>query len=201
MQSLPNHGKPVTSRSNRRLRLLGSGALIESHLPAPSNPREVDVDWSAVQASLGTDLPDDYKTFVGRYGTGAICDFLYVLTPAAASPHLNLLVRGAVVLHALREYRSDSARIGVSVPYSAFPSLGGLLPWGITDNGDTCFWRTGDADPNRWTVVVNDGRGSMWDRFGGTMSEFLEALLTRGYVSEILTDDEFPPKTKSFRPA
>lgn len=175
--------------------------MLESHLPIPAEPRDTEVDWSAVRASLGTDLPDDYKAFVARYGTGSVCDFLWVLTPAAANPHLNLLVRGAAVLQALRECRADLQTLGASVPYVAFPSLGGLLPWAITDNGDTCFWRTGDADPNRWTVVVNDGRGSMWDRFGGTMTELLEALLTRRYVSEILTDDEFPPKAKSFRPA
>ena len=149
---------------------------------------------------MGTPLPDDYKEFIGRYGTGKIDDFLWVLSPATANPSLNLVVRGEEIRRAFREYRMAIAAVGKEPPFDVFPEPGGLLPWGCTENGDVCYWRTGHMDPNEWHVVLNDGRGSMWEKFAGTMTQFLAATLSRRHVSGIITDKEFPSSRPSFQP-
>jgi len=48
--------------------------------------------------------------------------------------------------------------------------------------------QTEGVSPDGWAVVVNDGRGSMWERYDGSMGAFLAALLSRRYRSEIVTD-------------
>jgi len=171
----------------------------EKILPSPERARDVNVEWEAVEATVQTALPNDYKEFIQRYGTGKIDDFLWVLSPATNNSHLKLAQRKDAILRALREHRESLAGLGRKLPFAIFPEPGGLLPWGFTDNGDVCYWRTG-SDPNTWRVVVNDGRGSMWEEFAGTMTEFLTALLSRRHVSEILTNDEFPSDLISFRP-
>jgi hypothetical protein len=173
---------------------------LDAVLAPPAHPLETAVDWPAVEATMRTPLPDDYKEFVRRYGTGKIDNFLWVLTPGARNPNFNILDRGERILRAFREYRVTIAEIGKRPPFAASPEPGGLFPWGCTENGDVCYWRTGHVDPNEWRVVLNDGRGSMWEDFDGTMTEFIMALLSRKYVSDILTDTEFPSPHASFQP-
>ncbi len=144
-------------------------------LATPSAPRESVVDWPTVETEMRTSLPEDYKDFILRYGTGKIGEFIWVLNPAASNPNLNLIRRSEEILRALREYRVSLAALGKTVPFAAFPEPGGLLPWGGTDNGDVCYWRTGDPDPNEWHVVLNDGRGAIWEEFDVTMTQFIAA--------------------------
>ena len=147
---------------------------------------------------MQTPLPSEYTDFIGKYGTGNICEFLTVLSPAAANPHMNLTARGAMLLRSLRECRTT---VGQDRSIPVFPERGGLLPWGVTDNGDVCYWRTQSPNPDLWPIVVNDGRGSMWEEFPGTMTEFLHALLSCEFESDILTDEDFPPAEPYFSPA
>jgi hypothetical protein len=167
-------------------------------LKPPLQPQEHIVDWDMVQGALQTPLPVDYKDFIERYGTGRIDGFLWVLSPVADNPNINLLKHGRVILRTLRDHRTAVASSKRPVPFAAFPEPGGLLPWGYTDNGDACYWKTGDADPNLWRVVVNDGRGSMWEQFEGSMTTFLGALLSRRHESQILTDEGFPSHAVRF---
>ncbi len=39
-------------------------------LPPPAAPDDNHGDWQAVEAELGTPLPDDYKAFIELFGTG-----------------------------------------------------------------------------------------------------------------------------------
>jgi hypothetical protein len=50
-------------------------------LPPPKKPVEAHGDWRKAEAKLGTSLPDDYKTFIEAYGTGAISYELRILSP------------------------------------------------------------------------------------------------------------------------
>src|SRR5262249_44977111 len=100
-----------------------------------------------------------------------------------------------VQLDALRKLRQTTEP---DMPYPIFPEPGGVIPWGVTDNGDVCYWKTGLADPNTWTVVVNESRGPDWEHFKGTMTEFLSAVVSRIHVCSIFPDD-FPSGTPEFQ--
>jgi hypothetical protein len=119
-----------------------------------SDVRGTPVAWEEVESRLGTLLPADYKAFVDRYGTGAIGDFLWVLTPGTTNRFLNLFDKGNVMLEGYRQLRTTWPR---EYPFATYPEKNGLLPWGVTDNGDELYWRTIQA-PEHWpTVVISKG--------------------------------------------
>ena len=103
-------------------------------LVPPVNPFETPAAgaWASVEGRLGVPLPSDYKRFIETYGSGNIGNFLWIFNPFSNNENLNLerqVVTQAEVLNELRSY-------GESVPYKPFPEQGGILPFGITDNGD-----------------------------------------------------------------
>jgi len=104
-------------------------------LPPPAEPVEPGRpdSWPAVEATLGTRLPRDFKAFAERYGSGKVDDFLYLFNPFAAGQDGNLPL---------------------------FPEHGGVLPLGRTDNGDELYWVT-DGDPDDWPVALLASRAAL----------------------------------------
>lgn len=162
-------------------------------LPPPTQPNAIGLDRDEVARRLRTPLPDDYFEFANRYGDGAIDAFLMVLLPSSTNTNVDLPTqceRLRSVLETVRSQTPDS-------PYVGYPAPGGLVPWGKTENGDVCFWKTGDPDPNRWPVVLCDGRMWDWEQYPGTMTQFLGDLLSRDFRSKIFPED-FPSPSPMF---
>lgn len=130
-------------------------------------------EWDTIERQVGK-LPDDYKMFIGRFGTGIINNFLWVLNPASSNQHLHLLREGEPILSALRELR----QAGEQCPYPLYPEIGGLFPFGKTDNGDALFWLQ-VGEPNQWPVVVNAARDPEYQKFNCGMADFLAGILTQ----------------------
>lgn len=109
-------------------------------MPTPNVPFEASSAdaWASVEARLGTSLPDDYKEFIGLYGSGRIANFLWIFNPFSSNKNLNLEQQIELQSSVLGELES----YGEKNPYKSFPAPGGVLPFGITDNGDVVFWRT-----------------------------------------------------------
>lgn len=136
--------------------------------------------WASVEARLGTSLPEDYKKFINLYGSGKIANFLWIFNPFSSNENLNLerqVELQSAVLGELEEY-------GEKNPYKSFPAPGGVLPFGITDNGDVVFWRT-EGETSRWSVAVNESRAPEWEIFDLSMSQFLAALLAKKITCKI----------------
>jgi hypothetical protein len=144
-------------------------------LPLPQSPVEVPTTetWNATEMQLGR-LPEDYKSFVDRFGTGSVSGFLWILNPGSQNRHLNLLREKEPILSALRELRES----GELCPYPLHPEPGGLLPFGKSDNGDALYWLT-TGEPERWPIVVNAARDPAYERFECDMTDFLAGILTQ----------------------
>lgn len=144
-------------------------------LPPPQNPVEVPTaeTWNATEMQLSR-LPDDYKAFVDRFGTGNISGFIWILNPASQNRYLNLLVEMKPILSALRELRES----GEPCPYPLYPEPGGLLPFGKSDNGDALYWLT-IGQPEQWPIVVNAARDPAYEKFECDMTDFLAGILNR----------------------
>lgn len=161
--------------------------LLLALVPAP-NRGGSDVDWPEVERGLGVRLPEDYKLLINSYGEGSFDDFIWVLHPTTTNPNLRL------------DTQTRLARSALSEVNDTFAAPDELMPWAMTDNGDTCYWlmRDRDADPDRWPVAVNEGRGPMWVVADLSASAWLEAVLSRGLRVPIFPPD-FPSASPGFR--
>src|SRR5574341_1591236 len=166
-----------------------SPTLLMTLMPPPKKPIEVgDVSlWGTVEETLGTPLPDDYKNFINTFGTGVIGDFLWILNPFSANKYLNLVAQFQYYLDALRPLRDEFSDDWI---HPIYPEPGGILPCGVTDNGDVLFWKTG-GDPDTWTIVVFDGLGPFSEEYSYTITKFLEKLLLGGIDSDIIAAPPF----------
>lgn len=163
-------------------------------LPPPVNPSEIPTTgaWTVLERRLGTMLPDDYKEFIELYGSGRVGRFLWIFNPFSANENLNLEKQIATQANVLFELQS----YGEAIPYKSFPEPGGILPFGITDNGDVLFWRV-TGDPNNWHVVVNESRAPDWEGYELSMSRFLAEILQRHLTCNIFPKN-FPEQPVIF---
>jgi hypothetical protein len=124
--------------------------LVTGWEPIPG-PR---VDWSAIEADLGTRLPSDYKEVVDLFGAGSFDEYVDLAVPGGPGSGPN--------------------------PWeSHFPGLasGELLPWGWSEYELGLFWWMGATDPDEWTVVTQS-EGDDDKRFDCGAGEFILRMLT-----------------------
>ena len=57
-------------------------------MPPPQDPHGATGNWDEAEAELGTPFPDDYKLFIGTYGVGLVCDFLWIYSPFSSEVNL-----------------------------------------------------------------------------------------------------------------
>ncbi|MEE7459158.1 SMI1/KNR4 family protein [Methylorubrum populi] len=152
-------------------------------LAPPSHPRETGgAPWPEVEHRIGSALPPDYERFIETYGSGRIGDFLVALNPFTANPRIDLIDHA---LHDPEGMALLKASHPDHYPLDRFPKTGGLMPFAVTDNGDTFYWVT-SSPPDRWPVLLYASRGPDHDRFDSPMTAVLAGLLGGRMRSEIL---------------
>lgn len=172
-------------------------ANLETVLQRPNIPQDLakSPDWNAIEAVLRTGLPKDYKAFIEAFGSGVINGFLIVLNPFSSNNNINLLRRGRMEMDG---YAASKKSFPDYYVHDVFPSLGGLLPFAVTDNGETLYWNT-TGQPDSWSVIAYESRGPKYFQFGGNMTKFLTRLLTRSVECNVLPRS-FPSKPPEFVP-
>jgi hypothetical protein len=88
-------------------------------------------------------------------------------------------------LEMLRAWRAEGQG---EFPYPLYPEPGGLLPWGGIRGGGYAFWLTGPGEPGEWLVVIASQRCDRWDRFDGTVCEFLTGVAAARYDASGFTE-------------
>jgi SMI1/KNR4 family protein SUKH-1 len=156
--------------------------------PPPDEPVETGgeaPDWKAVEAELGTPLPDDYKALTQVYGSGKFDDFLWLFSPFAPEGPGNLLDERVNTLDAYTESRTKHPE---RYPLPPFPEPGGVLPLGRSDNGDELYWVTG-GEPAAWTVALLGSRSTPFEQHPLGVTAFLAALLGGELETKVLPHD------------
>lgn len=161
-------------------------------VPAPAAPVDAAGDWAGVEGSLCR-LPDDYRQLVQRYGTGCFDHFLWIFTPFTDNESLNLLAQVGVIREV---HRSLADEYGEPQSYPYFPEPAGLLPFGVTDNGDYLYWSTRGV-PNDWPVVVGASRDPRYEALDGGACRVLSDLLSQRLRCDIFPRD-FPSAHPQF---
>jgi hypothetical protein len=131
---------------------------LRSIVPATQPGRRI--AWAKAEAALGVTFPEDYKRLSEEWGAGTFDHFLWVFEPGHPNRYADLLSQFEGPLEALRQVGYELDEL------PAMPEVmpGGLLLWGVTDNGDAAYWHIGSADPASWTVAINESRGPDWHR-------------------------------------
>lgn len=120
--------------------------------PPPTDPldRGSTDKWGAVTDFFGKALPTDYMSFVDRYGTVQLNDELQIFNPFSENPDTDLHHQFVFLLAQISQLKEEFPE---SCPYPLMFEPGGLLPWGITKDGDIFCWSTSGMS-GKWTVVV-----------------------------------------------
>lgn len=134
--------------------------------------------WEEFQTTYNCNFPFDYKEFIDTYGTGGISNFLWILTPYEGDKNINLFDRAKVMCESYN-YMKDS--FPGEFNDSIYPEEGGLLPWGVTDNGDELFFGNG-------TVVVMEARYANRYEYDMGMIEFLYKLFMKEITCKAFPD-------------
>jgi len=164
-------------------------------MPPPIRPMERpnSDQWAAVQSRWGI-LPNNYRDFIDAYGSGCIDEFIWIFNPAAANENINFSTQADRQIEALREINNA----GLEAKMPLFPEPAGLLPLGITDNGDLIVWQT-NGRPDEWIVGVVPSRSSPVLLFENDLIGFLSGLLNKKLSCEAFPSD-FPSAEPSFSP-
>jgi hypothetical protein len=155
--------------------------------PPPARPVELGVEdeWPRMQRRMGSVLPRDYKDFVNAYGSVTIRGFLRPFNPFSQDEYGDLATQMALQLSALRYLKE---RDPTQCPYPLYFEVDGILPWGITDNGDVLFWET-RGHPDQWPVIVNESRSADYERFEMSMVELVLSFLSGSTTVSAFPDD------------
>lgn len=143
---------------------------------APAEPIQAGrlADFAAIEASLGTRLPSDFKLLMNAYGTGSWLNFYWTMNPL--DPRLSgfWLDPGHREMEYWRRLRHEDPEL---VPYPIWPDAGGLLIWGGNENGGTLFWLT-EGDPDMWPTVATEDRTPEYHVFGQPCTDLLLSAIT-----------------------
>jgi hypothetical protein len=150
-------------------------------LPVPDSPVETGrgKDWGVVTDLFGAPLPTDYMIFIERYGSGQIGRWLTVFNPFSSNTHLSLRDQFFRILSGLNATKKEFPK---SCPFPLLFEPDGLLPWGISIDGDIFFWQTKGVS-GLWTIVVI-GRHSEPEAHKLSFAQFI----ARSIKGEILCD-------------
>ncbi|TFE58251.1 SMI1/KNR4 family protein [Streptomyces sp. ICN441] len=138
-------------------------------------PLGLSVDWSAIEARMGTALPADYKEFCEIFGSGYFSDYLTVYDSVGGEDsRLADVYEGNWQIA-----EEDEAGRYYYAPYGLFRpnSQGGLLQWGTSVQGDEFAWLADSSmPPESWPVLARDDSQHS-QHFAMSMSEFVYRLL------------------------
>lgn len=141
--------------------------------------------WSDIQKMLCIEFPDDYKEFINIYGFGSINKFLWVLSPFSENENLSYLKKFNDMKFAY-QYMQKEFPLKYFMKY--FDHENGLLPWGITDNGDELYWY---IDNGKRSIVVMEARYAEIYKYDMELTEFIYKLLNKEIQCNAFPDDFF----------
>lgn len=179
---------------------------LQALAPPPENPlfSGTPSQWAEVEQKIGTGLPQDYKALVNLYGLGCFGERASLLNPFVPDLGPNSgsnFYRAMNFLNQMEKEMEDDRRENPDdyPPFLAYPSPGGLLPWGqeCSDGGIQCWLTKGN--PDDWGCIILDNDWSEdYHEFSTTATGFLVGWLTGQIV--ISYYPELPLQQPLFQP-
>ncbi|MFE4369773.1 SMI1/KNR4 family protein [Streptomyces sp. NPDC056835] len=163
--------------------------------PPPVGGRTV--RWSAVEDALGIALPADYRRLVEMYGGGVFAGVVRLLEPGCPDAMYDLVAQTAE----REEILADLWEVGEDKPSELHEGNVRLVPWGYVEGaGHFLYWLVRpDVEPEEWTVILNEGRGPLWEAYPVSCSQFLHDVVARTTTSFYFSnlDDIVDPEDRN----
>jgi len=148
---------------------------ITSILQYPTTAYAASGDWSLIESTIGLKLPEDYKQFIEKYGSGKICDSVSIISPFVQNSDWSLLPYIQITTKSYQSY-VDTGVIN-QLRFPTFPALNGLLPFGTTENSNCLNWLT-KGQPISWVLIIWDPDTIEFVASGyRTLADYLIAIL------------------------
>lgn len=153
--------------------------------PPPSGDGRA-VRWAAVEKALGIALPADYKQLVRTHGGGLFAAVFHLLEPGCPDAAYDVVAQTAEHAEILAELWAG----GEERPSELLEGGTRLAPWGYAEGaGHFLYWlvRPG-VEPEEWTIILNEGRGPLWEAYPVSCSQFLHDVVAGTTTSFYFTD-------------
>lgn len=161
--------------------------------PVPPSESGKGMKWPLFEDNLS--FPSDYIDFINEYGSGRIADFIVIFNPFSKNEDVNFFDQYKFILEDLN-YLIESDKNYYK--YQLYPKDNGLIPLGVTDNGDYIFWVVKSKDnSDLWGTAIIPARSPEVEYFEGGLTNFLESLLDNKVKCKSFPDN-FPPDVIKF---
>lgn len=164
-------------------------------LTPPTLAKESNIGEEGVSIAQGIPFPNDYLEFIQVYGTGRIADFITIFNPVSENDDLNFFKQKELIIEDFN-YLIDNDK--EYYKFTLYPNENGLIPVGVTDNGDYIFWvGSPKVNSNSWTTAIVAARAPDVEYFSENITSFLEAILSKR-VKSLSFPNDFPPSKITF---
>ena len=151
-------------------------------------------DWASITTLFGKPLPGDYVSLIENYGSGEIGGWLTVFNPFDSNPNISLTKQSFGLLSSISLLKEEFPE---TCPYPLMFEPGGLLPWGMSIDGDIYCWATNGVS-GKWSIVII-GRHSEPEEFPLPMCRFIAQAIT-GEITPLTVPTEWPQTPVTFTP-
>ncbi|EOV0648039.1 SMI1/KNR4 family protein [Cronobacter turicensis] len=162
--------------------------------PAFSSDSGKGKTWPLIAGSIN--FPSDYVDFINTYGSGRIAEFIIIFNPFSNDENLSFFDQYNYILEDLN-YLIESDKDYYK--YKLYPEDNGLIPVGVTDNGDYIFWVvTSKENSEQWGTAIIPVRSPDVEYFECNLVTLIEQILDRSLKTRSLPD-AFPSQSVSFK--
>jgi len=151
--------------------------VLKTLLPPPTHPIETPkTPWPEIDH---IPFPTFYQEIIKTYGSGEIGGFITLFNPFSKNKNLNFFKQCAGILEDLQELKQSAPEY---YAFTFYPAQGGLIPFGVTANGDYLFWLYDkECASDAWKIGILASRDAVIEEIGMHFEAFLLSLL-RGEI-------------------
>lgn len=168
---------------------------LQTLVPPPEHPHETGnhETWPHMDDDIA--FPADYIDFINGYGSGLIANFITLFNPFSTNPALNFFEQKQLIIGDLASLNREDPDY---FTYPLYPEENGLVPIGLTDNGDYLFWTASDINnSNTWGTAIIAARSPDVEYFDQNLTTLLFGILA-GTLKPQSLPGSFPGREVGF---
>lgn len=124
-------------------------------------------------------LPEDFQNYIQKNSPLYLCDFITIFSPLQKEEEVNLFTQIEYILEDLQDLKNQDKEY---YKFELYPHKNGLLPFGVSDNGDYLFWQVCSKQSNKWRVAILPSRSNEVEILDESFLSFIKKLENKELV-------------------